>query len=130
MSKETPDSGVAAPFTRRVLITAEDTDNRYALVTVTLPPFHPGTPLHAHPGNEECCYILEGTLAVTQGDHTITLTSKAAVHISTGVAHSIWNPTATPVTVLLIYTPGVAAATIDAVMVGMPGNAPGYEETS
>jgi uncharacterized cupin superfamily protein len=121
---------VAAPVVPRVLAAAEDTDNRYTLVTLTLPPFHVGTPLHTHPANEEGCYILEGTLALTQGDRTVTLTANGAARTPAGVAHNMWNPTAAPTTVLLIYTPGVASAIIEAVTAGTPGDAPRYEDTS
>jgi quercetin dioxygenase-like cupin family protein len=114
---------------RRVLAAAEDTDYRCTIVTLTLPPFDQGTPSHAHSANVEGCYVLEGTLAVSQSDHTITLAANGAVHIRAGVSHSIWNPTAASTTVLLIYTPGVASAIVDTVMAGTPDDAPGYEDS-
>jgi quercetin dioxygenase-like cupin family protein len=131
MSRETLGSSEPgpAPMAHRVLAAAEDTDNRYTIVTLTLPPFDQGTPFHTHPVNVEGCYVLEGTLAVSQGDHTITLTANGAAHIRAGVSHSLWNPSAAPTTVLLIYTPGVASAIVDTVMAGTPDDALGYEDT-
>jgi mannose-6-phosphate isomerase-like protein (cupin superfamily) len=124
-----PREPAPAPEARRILVAAEDTDYRYTLVALTLPPFDQGTPFHTHPANVEGCYVLEGTLAVSQGDHTITLTANGAVHIRAGVSHSAWNPTAAPTTVLLIYTPGVASAMVEAVVAGAPDDAPGYEDS-
>src|SRR5688500_4957559 len=108
-----PNEPVPAAVVPRILAAAEDTDNCYTIVTLTLPPFDQGAPVHTHPANVEGCYVLEGTLAVSQGDHTITLTANGAVHIRAGVSHSLWTPSAAPTTVLLIYTPGVASAIVD-----------------
>jgi quercetin dioxygenase-like cupin family protein len=114
---------------KHVLADAGNTGDRYALVSLTLPPYHPGLPLHTHPENAEGCYVVAGTLAVTQGDATVTLTPGAAAHIPAGVVHSLWNPTAAPTIVLLIYTPGVAAAAA-AAFATAPEDMPPYHDTS
>jgi uncharacterized cupin superfamily protein len=115
---------------QRVLVAAEDTGSRFTIVTLTLPPFHPGAPVHAHPANAEGCYILEGTLGITQGERTMMLKPGAAAHTPAGVAHSIWNPTAGPTTVLLIYTPALEAATAEALEAGTPESPPPFLDTS
>ena len=107
---------------QRVLVTAEVTGSRFTIVTLTLPPFHPGVPVHAHAASAEGCYILEGTLGVTQGERTMMLKPGTAAHTPAGVAHSIWNPTAAPTTVLLIYTPALDE--------GAPESAPPFLDTS
>jgi mannose-6-phosphate isomerase-like protein (cupin superfamily) len=121
---------LASPLAQRVLVTAEDTNRSFTIVALTLPPHHPGTPFHAHPANAEGCYVLEGTLAVMQGDRTVMLSAGTGVRTPAAVNHSIWNPTAAPATVLLIYTPGVAAAAVDEVTAGRSEDAPPFRDTS
>lgn len=131
MSNESREPTETAPTSSayRMLAVAGAPDERFTLATLTLPPHDPGLPRHTHPANAEGCYILEGMLAVTQGDHTITVMPGAAVRIPAGIAHSIWNPTATTTRVLLIYTPGVAAS-VDTVVERVPGEARPYDDTS
>ena len=115
---------------RRVLADASDTSGHFSVVELTLPPHHPGMPVHAHPTHAEGCYVVMGTLAITQGDETVVLTPGGVVHIAAGVPHSVWNPTAGATTVLVIYTPGMAAELADAMVGGEPGDAPPYDDTS
>lgn len=130
----TPPSGssetLASLAAHQLLVAAEDTSERFTIVSLTLPPHHPGTPLHAHAANAEGCYVLAGTLALTQGDRTMMLSAGAAAHTPAAIAHSIWNPTAAPTTVLLIYTPGVPTAMVDALAAGTPEDAPPFRDTS
>jgi uncharacterized cupin superfamily protein len=121
---------LASPAAHQLLVAAEGTSQRFTIVSLTLPPHHPGTPLHTHPANAEGCYVLAGTLALTQGGRTMMLSAGAAAHTPAAVAHSIWNPTAAPATVLLIYTPGVPASMMDALAAGTPEDAPPFSDTS
>lgn len=125
-SSETLTSSAA----HQLLVAAEDTSHRFTIVSLTLPPHHPGTPSHAHPANAEGCYVLAGTLALTQGDRTMMLSAGSAAHTPAAVAHSIWNPTAAPTTVLLIYTPGVPASAVGIVVADTPEEAPPFRDTS
>jgi quercetin dioxygenase-like cupin family protein len=93
----------------------------YALATLVLPPYHPGMPQHQHPAHVEGCYVIRGTLAVTHDSRTITLTQGASILIAPGVAHTIWNPTAAAVTLLLIYQPGGSTDEIVALAAGSMG---------
>lgn len=121
---------LTSPAAHQLLVAAEDTSQHFTIVSLTLPPHHPGTPLHTHAANAEGCFVLAGTLALTQGDRTLMLSAGAAVRTAAGVAHSIWNPTAAPTTVLLIYTPGMPASAVDIVVAGTPAEAPPFRDTS
>jgi uncharacterized cupin superfamily protein len=70
---------------------------------VVLPPHDPGSWPHAHLHHAERCYVLEGTLALTQDESTTILTSGATALVPPGVSHSYWNPTAAPTTIVLSY---------------------------
>jgi quercetin dioxygenase-like cupin family protein len=94
------------PIPPTVVAAGASTGGDYALATLMLPPYDTGAPLHTHPSYTEGCYVLSGTLAVTYDQRTITLTQGTSICVPPGVAHTCWNPTATPTTVLLIYQPG------------------------
>jgi len=108
------------PTNVRVLLTGLQTSDRFTLVEHHLPPYDSGVPHHVHPGHSEGCYVLEGTLAVTQADCTITLAAGKATHIPASVPHTYWNPTGAPTVVLLIYMPGVAAEAVPTRATGPP----------
>jgi quercetin dioxygenase-like cupin family protein len=119
-----------AQIASSVLLTDEDTAGIFALVATTLPPFDPGAPPHAHPQHAEGCYVLAGTLGLTQKEQTITLTAGTAARVPAGATHTYWNPTAGPTVILLIYTPGVPAELAAAMAAGRPGGVPPYLDTS
>jgi mannose-6-phosphate isomerase-like protein (cupin superfamily) len=121
---------LASSAAHQLLVAADDTSRRFTIVALTLPPHHPGTPPHVHAANAEGCYVLAGTLALTQGDRTMMLSAGSAAHTPATLTHSIWNPTAAPTTVLLIYTPGVPASAVDVVIAGAPEDAPPFRDTS
>lgn len=89
-----------------VLLTGVDTAGSFTLVSLTLPPFSPPADMHRHAEHAEGYYVLAGKLAVTHGEATTMLAAGGSTLVPPGVAHTCWNPTATPTTVLLIYTPG------------------------
>lgn len=113
-----------------VLLSGVDTEDVFALVSTTLPPYDPGAPLHIHPQHAEGCYVLAGTLALTQGEQTITLRVGTAVQVPAGVQHTYWNPTAEATVILLIYTPGAPADVAGALATGKPEVASPYFDTS
>jgi quercetin dioxygenase-like cupin family protein len=121
---------LSAQIASHVLLSNVDTEGSFALVATTLPPYDPGVPPHTHLQHAEGCYVLAGTLALTQSEQTITLTPGTAVRVPAGVPHTYWNPTAQPTVVLLIYTPGATAEVVAALAVGRPGVAPPYLDTS
>lgn len=99
-----PVSLLAAPQ-HKMLLSAADTGEAFGLVTLTLPP-HDDSSM---PASDLChakgCYVLRGILAVTIADRTITVQPGEAVYIAPGVQHTYWNPTATLVEALIIFTP-------------------------
>jgi quercetin dioxygenase-like cupin family protein len=113
-----------------VLLSDVDTAGVFALAAITLPPYDPGAPPHTHPEHSEGCYVLAGTLALTQDQRTITLIAGTAVQVPAGVTHTYWNPTAGPTTILLIYTPGAPYEVVAALAAGRLGVAPPYLNTS
>jgi quercetin dioxygenase-like cupin family protein len=116
----TPQSFSHEPSDGRVLLDSSQTDNRFTLMEHRLPPYDPGAPLHVHLHHSEACYVLEGTLAVTRDDETITLSAGKAAHVPAGVRHTYWNPTGASTVVLLIYTPAVGFAHVAAPATGPP----------
>ena len=118
------------PAAHQLLVAAEATSDGFTIVSLTLPPHHPGTPPHVHATNAEGCYVLAGTLALTQGERTMLLSAGGAAHTPAALTHSIWNPTAAPTTVLLIYTPGLPASAVDVVVAGALEDAPPFRDTS
>src|SRR5579872_643848 len=64
-------------------------------------------PLHVHYADDECWYVLEGTLCVQRGDEIITAHAGAGVMVPKGMPHTFWNPSEQPVRYLLIMTPRI-----------------------
>jgi uncharacterized cupin superfamily protein len=120
----------SAQIAPTVLLSGVDTEDIFTLVTITLPPYDPGAPLHTHLQHAEGCYVLAGTLALTQSEQTITLRAGTAVRVPEGVSHTFWNPTAEVTVILLIYTSGAPADVADALAAGKPGVASPYFDTS
>lgn len=129
-----PTEATGAPRSQRgdarVLLTGAATMDAFTLIQRTLPPHPPGEPLHAHPEHSEGCYVLEGTVAVSWNDRTVTLVAGTAARIPAGARHTFWNPTALPAAVLLIYTPGTTAEAARALADGPPAQPPAYDDTS
>jgi quercetin dioxygenase-like cupin family protein len=123
-------SELSAQCASTILLSEVDTAGAFALVTITLPAYDPGAPPHTHPQHAEGCYVLTGTLALTQNQRTITLTPGTAALVPAGVTHSYWNPTAAPTVILLIYTPGAPYEVVAALAAGRPGLVPPYLDTS
>lgn len=121
---------LAPSAAHQLLVAVEDTSDSFTIVRLTLPPHHPGMPSHVHAANAEGCYVITGTLALTQGERTMMLPTGAAATTPAAITHSIWNPTAAPTTVLLIYTPGVPASAVDVVVAGAREDAPPFRDTS
>ncbi len=72
-------------------------------------PPRPIAALHVHHSDDEAWYVLEGTLAFRLDDQEIEAPAGSAVLAPHGVAHTYWNPHATPARYLLIMTPNIAA---------------------
>jgi mannose-6-phosphate isomerase-like protein (cupin superfamily) len=97
-------TGLGITITYRV--PNEATGGAGALLEYIAPPHFAGPALHWHAYTTELFYILEGTLALTLGEETITATPGASAYIPPGVVHTFFNPTAEPVKFLIWITPG------------------------
>lgn len=76
----------------------------FGLVEYTIPPYLSGPEL---PGARPAAlYILDGMLAVTRGDETLTATRGQCVLVPGDVALSCWNPASEPAAFLLVYGAG------------------------
>ena len=66
-------------------------------------------PPHSHSNNEECIYVLEGTLRYTVGDETRDLAPGQSMHTPKGVVHAFSNPFNAPAKALIALSPDIGA---------------------
>jgi mannose-6-phosphate isomerase-like protein (cupin superfamily) len=64
-------------------------------------------PLHVHFEDEECWYVLEGTLRFRLGEREVEASAGGAVLCARGTAHTYWNPRVEPARYLLVMTPRI-----------------------
>jgi quercetin dioxygenase-like cupin family protein len=88
------------------LATSAQTGGAWSLVKYTAPPHYAGPPLHLHRRTTEAFYMLEGTLAFTLDDRTITASTGAFIVVPPNICHTFFNPTAAPATYLVWFSPG------------------------
>lgn len=82
-------------------------------------------PPHAHPGNEELVYVLQGTLRYTVGAETRDLGPGDTWRTPPGVAHGFSNPFDTPARALIALSPDIGAQYFrDVAAVVKPGAPP------
>jgi quercetin dioxygenase-like cupin family protein len=69
--------------------------------------FAPGRELeaHAHDGEDDAFYILEGELTFVLGDEEVTAPQGTFVLVPPGVEHGFRNDTETPIRILNIHAP-------------------------
>lgn len=99
---------VVLPFAPalRVLASGAETAGRFGLVELTLAPYSAGPSLHSHAEHLEGCLLLEGLVALTCDETTVTISQGGFRAIQPGERHYCWNPTSAPARLLLIYAPG------------------------
>lgn len=66
-------------------------------------------PPHSHTHNEECVYVLEGTLRYSVGDDTRDLGPGEWMRTPKGSVHGFSNPHGTTARALIILTPDIGA---------------------
>jgi len=76
---------------------------------LTVPPASNVPPPHSHSNNEECVYVLAGTLRYTVGDETRDLTPGNTMSTPKGVAHAFSNPFAETARALIVLSPDIGA---------------------
>lgn len=81
------------------------TGGKLLVFELTVPPGI-GTPLHYHDTDEECFYILEGSLTLMGPDGAATARPGDVCDLPAGTVHGLRNDGRTPAKALVIATPG------------------------
>jgi uncharacterized cupin superfamily protein len=76
---------------------------------LTVPPGSNVPPPHSHSNNEECVYVLAGTLRYSVGAETRDLTPGQTMSTPKGVVHAFSNPFAETARALVIQSPDIGA---------------------
>jgi quercetin dioxygenase-like cupin family protein len=74
-----------------------------------VPPGAHVPPPHSHTNNEECVYVLEGTLRYSVGPETRDLTAGQTMTTPRGVVHGFSNPFAAGAKALIVMSPDIGA---------------------
>lgn len=91
--------------TIRYHVTSEEARGGLALIEYTVPPYFLGPARHQHPQMTVAWYVLDGMLAFTLDECTITASRGTSVLIPPGMSLSFFNPTVAPATLLLWCPP-------------------------
>jgi mannose-6-phosphate isomerase-like protein (cupin superfamily) len=83
---------------------APETDGRYTLVEIVVPPNY-ATPPHAHGREDEAFWILDGELVFDVGDETFDASAGSYLLAPRGVAHR-FTAGAGGARILFLFTPG------------------------
>jgi quercetin dioxygenase-like cupin family protein len=76
---------------------------------LTIPPGSNVPPPHSHSNNEECVYVLEGTVRYTVGSETRDLAVGQSMRTPKGVVHAFENPFAITAKALIVNSPDIGA---------------------
>lgn len=79
------------------------------LFELTVPPGSNVPPPHSHSNNEECVYVLAGTLRYTVGGETRDLRPGQSMSTPKGVVHAFSNPFTEAVRALIVQSPDIGA---------------------
>jgi quercetin dioxygenase-like cupin family protein len=76
---------------------------------LTVPPGSNVPPPHSHSNNEECVYVLAGTLRYTVGAETRDLMPGQSMATPKGVVHGFSNPFAEAAKAMIVLSPDIGA---------------------
>lgn len=79
------------------------------LFELTVPPGSNVPPPHSHSKNEECVYVLTGTLRYTVGRETRDLRPGESMSTPKGVVHAFSNPFTEAARALIVQSPDIGA---------------------
>jgi quercetin dioxygenase-like cupin family protein len=88
-----------------IKVTGAETEGRFALVEVTVPPYFADIWPHLHQETSEAIYLTQGMLAVTLGEETMVVRQGSFILVPPKQTHRFWNPAATAATFLAYFTP-------------------------
>lgn len=92
---------------------------------LTVPPGSNVPPPHSHSHNEECVYVLEGTLRYSVGTETRDLSAGDSMRTPRGVVHAFLNPFSKAAKALIVQSPDIGAQYFrDVAAVANAGGAP------
>lgn len=89
----------------RFLVSAGDTEGRFAVVEHILPPRALAAPMHHHSREDEFSYIIEGEVGAILGGHEATARAGDLLFKPRGEWHTFWNAGDTPARVLEVISP-------------------------
>ena len=89
----------------KIVASSEDTENKYAMMDVTILPKN-GVKPHIHTREDEALYIIEGQFDLQYGDQTISATNGFHLFMKRGIFHSFKNVGNNEGKLLIIFIPG------------------------
>lgn len=92
----------------RYLVDGSQTDS-VGLFELTVPPGSNVPPPHSHTKNDECVYVLEGTLRYSVDAETRDLAAGEAMFSPKGSVHQFANPFAATARALIVQSPDIGA---------------------
>jgi quercetin dioxygenase-like cupin family protein len=85
------------------------TTGSIGMFELTVPPGSNVPPPHSHSNNEECVYVLAGTLRYTVGAETRDLAPGQSMSTPKGVVHGFSNPFTEVASALIVISPDIGA---------------------
>jgi mannose-6-phosphate isomerase-like protein (cupin superfamily) len=108
--RDVADTVAIGGFTTRYLAAGAGEDGgAYALVEHELGPGLLGAPPHRHSREDECSYVLEGTLTVWRDGAVTSMGAGGVVAKPRGEWHTFWNAGSVPVRFLEVIAPAAFA---------------------
>jgi mannose-6-phosphate isomerase-like protein (cupin superfamily) len=86
------------------LARSQDTP-RFNLAVITIAPWRDGPPVHAHVGEDDSFYVLEGELTLVAGGEEVVAGPGTFVLVPPGVEHTFANRSDAVVRVLNVHAP-------------------------
>jgi len=90
------------------LVDGSNTGN-IGMFELSVPPGSNVPPPHSHSNNEECVYVLAGTLRYRVGAETRDLTSGQSMATPKGVVHGFSNPFSEVAKAVIVLSPDIGA---------------------
>ena len=94
------------PLVIRYILDGSET-NSLGMFELTVPPNSIVPPPHSHTNNEECVYVLDGTLRYTVGATSRDLGPGDSMHTPKGVVHGFSNPFESIARALIVLSPDI-----------------------